>query len=517
MKRILITSLVLLLALCMALAQTPELFKYQTVIRNSTGAVIQNQAVALRISIIKGSVNGPSVYSESHHKTTNDFGLVNLEIGVGSIESGSFSSIDWGANEYFVKIQLDATNGTNFETMGTSQLLSVPYALYAKTVKSYNEVDPVFSNSPANNISLTSISNWNTAYSWGNHANAGYLNSFNETDPTFANSPANSIGVTNISNWNSAYDWGSHVGLYRLISYVPSWIEVTNKPTFATVATSGSYSDLTNKPSGVNIGDMQYWNGSTWLIIPKGTTYQVLTMNSLGIPEWQDLPYFEVIPLNYEVSSFAGDTAFIITSNAPWLAQSDQTWCKILNTSGVGNSILRINFDKNIMNKRVANITLSCAGLLPKIVQIIQNPIENVALLNCGATASAISTGSYDGITRHPFYVIDGDSTSHWASNWSMPSWIQVNFDKIYTISTVGAYFKDTQHTYTISLSADGINWTVVVPSRLSGNNPGTFIHEKFQITPMQAKYIKCNISSTSAPSGWIFQSILYELEAFGY
>ncbi|NVO10089.1 MAG: DUF1566 domain-containing protein, partial [Bacteroidales bacterium] len=95
---------------------------------------------------------------------------------------------------------------------------------------SFTETDPVFGASIAKNITASNITNWNTAYSWGNHASAGYLTSFTEVDPIFSSSAANGITSTNISNWNTAYGWGNHAGLYKLISYTPDWSELTNKP-----------------------------------------------------------------------------------------------------------------------------------------------------------------------------------------------------------------------------------------------------------------------------------------------
>jgi hypothetical protein len=112
-------------------AQTPNTFKYQAVVRDNAGQVVVNKTVGFRISILQTSATGAVVFSETHSAQTNTFGLVNLEIGAGTIVSGAFSGIDWGSDSYFVKIELDDNNDGLFAEMGTSQLLSVPYALYA--------------------------------------------------------------------------------------------------------------------------------------------------------------------------------------------------------------------------------------------------------------------------------------------------------------------------------------------------------------------------------------------------
>ena len=133
MKKFNLIIIALIFAISGASAQSPQAFKYQAVARDASGNVLQNQAIGMRISILQGSSSGTSVYKETHSETTNDFGLINLEIGNGTPVSGTFSSISWGTNDYFVKIEMDANGGTSYQHLGTSQLLSVPYALYAES------------------------------------------------------------------------------------------------------------------------------------------------------------------------------------------------------------------------------------------------------------------------------------------------------------------------------------------------------------------------------------------------
>jgi hypothetical protein len=113
-------------------AQAPEAFKYQALARDLSGQAVINSPVSLRLSILDGSVAGPVVFQESHSVTTNGQGLFSLNVGEGSLLAGSFAGIDWANGEKFLKIEADLTGGTNFEELGISQLLSVPYALYAK-------------------------------------------------------------------------------------------------------------------------------------------------------------------------------------------------------------------------------------------------------------------------------------------------------------------------------------------------------------------------------------------------
>ncbi|NOX48708.1 MAG: hypothetical protein GXO89_17200 [Chlorobi bacterium] len=112
-------------------SQSPGYFKYQAVLRDNTGVVMDNQTVSLKIEILKNNENGVVEYAEVHTDTTNTYGLVLIEIGSGTTLSGDFSSIDWGSDIYFLGISLDETGGGAYELMGVSQLLSVPYALYS--------------------------------------------------------------------------------------------------------------------------------------------------------------------------------------------------------------------------------------------------------------------------------------------------------------------------------------------------------------------------------------------------
>lgn len=149
MKKFYIFLVVITIAISVT-AQTPQSFKYQTVIRNNSGEILANQNVKFLIGILSESTNGPTIYSESHDKETNEFGLVNLEIGKGNVVTGVFESIDWGANSFFIRLEIDETGGTNFALLGTSQLLSVPYALHSGSTSDTStwkkEADNIFYN-----------------------------------------------------------------------------------------------------------------------------------------------------------------------------------------------------------------------------------------------------------------------------------------------------------------------------------------------------------------------------------
>ena len=116
-----------------AFSQAPEKLSYQSVIRRTNNDLVVNQNVRVKISILQGTISGMAVYVEDHTTSTNSNGLVSLSIGGGNVISGTFSAINWENGPYFVKMEADPTGGTNYTVSGTTQLMSVPYALYAKT------------------------------------------------------------------------------------------------------------------------------------------------------------------------------------------------------------------------------------------------------------------------------------------------------------------------------------------------------------------------------------------------
>ncbi|MCB2222415.1 MAG: hypothetical protein KQI35_18670 [Bacteroidetes bacterium] len=130
MKKITLT-LAVVLSTFLLYSQLPQAFKYQAVVRNNAGEVLENQPVNIRASIHNNAASGTIIYQETHAATTDQFGLVNLEIGYGTITIGSFPAIDWGNGLKYLEIEIDLLQGSGYISMGTSQLFSVPYALHS--------------------------------------------------------------------------------------------------------------------------------------------------------------------------------------------------------------------------------------------------------------------------------------------------------------------------------------------------------------------------------------------------
>ncbi|MBE9575346.1 C1q-like domain-containing protein [Flavobacterium proteolyticum] len=138
----------------LAFAQAPEKMSYQAVVRNTTNNLVFNQPVGMQISILQGSATGTAVYVETQTPISNANGLVTLEIGGGTIVSGNMATINWANGPYFIKTETDPTGGSSYTITGTSQLLSAPYALYAKTSGS-STPGPQGPAGPAGPIGLT--------------------------------------------------------------------------------------------------------------------------------------------------------------------------------------------------------------------------------------------------------------------------------------------------------------------------------------------------------------------------
>lgn len=138
----LIPALFLLLS-ASVFSQAPDKISYQAIIRNSSNQLVTNQQVGIRISIQRflGKPPYQDVYVETQTSTTNENGLVSLQIGSGTVVNGVFADIDWSTGTFYIKTEIDPNGGTNYTITGTTQLLSVPYALNAKNVKKYKVGD----------------------------------------------------------------------------------------------------------------------------------------------------------------------------------------------------------------------------------------------------------------------------------------------------------------------------------------------------------------------------------------
>lgn len=132
-----IISILLLLLVSIVFAQAPpQALNYSAIAKGSNGQMLANKVIGLRFTILAGGMTGTVVYQETQMDTTGPSGVFNLAIGMGTVVQGAFASISWGSNTHFLKVELDENGGNNYFDVGTTQLLSVPYALYAESAGS---------------------------------------------------------------------------------------------------------------------------------------------------------------------------------------------------------------------------------------------------------------------------------------------------------------------------------------------------------------------------------------------
>lgn len=166
-------------------AQAPEKFNYQAVVRDKSGNALTNQSIVLRMSIHESSATGTIVYQEIQNVTTNKLGIVNIQIGGVNPENGyDFSKLDWSSKSKYIQIEIDYEGGSNFVDMGSTELLSVPYALYAKQSGSDD----------------TKGGSWNTTGNAGILA-TDFIGTTDNNDIVFKRSALNAgrIGLVNVS------------------------------------------------------------------------------------------------------------------------------------------------------------------------------------------------------------------------------------------------------------------------------------------------------------------------------
>ncbi|MEZ5040645.1 MAG: hypothetical protein R2828_12145 [Saprospiraceae bacterium] len=250
MKKLILAVFTLLLFNGFAQAQeVPQAFKYQAVVRDADGQLIPDQQVGIFIEL----VGTDTIYSETHTATTNSFGLVNLEVGRGTPVFGTFAEIDWNQQVNIV-ISLDVTGGTNYEFMGFSELLSVPFALHAANAGSGDDMDK----DPTNELQ-----------DWSNLPGIpADIADGDQVDDADAD-PVNEIQVLSQDGAN-----------------------VTLSKDGGTISINDADADPANElemPTDAQAGDIVYYDGTSWKKVPTGGSGQVLTLGADGLPYWGGL------------------------------------------------------------------------------------------------------------------------------------------------------------------------------------------------------------------------------------
>ena len=317
------TMMIMVLTVAVAMAQAPEKFSYQAIVRNASNALVTNASVSVRVSILQGSVTGNLVYMEMHTVPTNANGLLTLEIGGGTVQQGSFAGINWANGPFFLKTEIDPAGGSNYNVTSTQQLMSVPYALYSKEAGNgfsgdYNDLTNT-PQIPQNVSELTNDAGYITMDSVPTiptnvsaFANdAGYLTDYTETDPQFNawdkdyNDLINTPEIPTVPNNVSAFvnDAG-----YITMDSVPTI--PTNVSAFANDAGYITMDSVPTIPTNVSAfaNDAGYLTGYTETD-PEFTAWDKNYNDLINTPE------IPTVPNN--VSTFINDAGYITMDSVP--------------------------------------------------------------------------------------------------------------------------------------------------------------------------------------------------------
>jgi hypothetical protein len=257
----------LFFAITTVFAQAPQAFSYQAIANNANGTPVVNGSVKVRISILDNTATGAVLYTETHTKTTNAQGLFNLNIGQGTVTTGTFAGINWAVNSKFVKVELDPAGGTNYTTVGTSQLQSVPYALYADKVNPANVTNSISTTGQGKSTVIYTNSNAYAFYQYGT-ANSGnwlsqsingtILGTASDTSAIviYTNSDAYAFyqyGTANSGNWLSQPINGTIKGCVNSKNCIVLYTD-TNAYAFYQYGTANSGNWLSQSLNGTPIG-----------------------------------------------------------------------------------------------------------------------------------------------------------------------------------------------------------------------------------------------------------------------
>ncbi|MDP9955682.1 outer membrane protein assembly factor BamB [Epilithonimonas hungarica] len=247
-----------------AYSQVPQAFSYQTIAFNSAGAPIANGNVNLRISILDNSATGTVLYTETHTKTTNSKGLVNLNIGQGTATTGNFGGINWGTNSKFVKVEMDPAGGSNYTNVGVNQLMSVPYALVA---------DKVNLNSNGTSLNDDIVENKFSNFAFYSNS-TGNVYVFNQKTGNWV-SQSNGSSTIIASNGNFAFYSNSNGNVYVFNKNTGTWIPQSNGSS-TIIESNGNFAFYSNSTGNVYVFNQKIgtWvsqsNGSSTIIASNG-------------------------------------------------------------------------------------------------------------------------------------------------------------------------------------------------------------------------------------------------------
>lgn len=360
------TLILMVLCATALFAQALEKFSYQAVVRNASNALVANAPVGVRVSILQGGVNGTIVYMEAQTAVTNANGLITLQIGSGNVQQGSFADIDWANGSYFLKTETDPNGGSDYNITSTQQLLSVPYALYAKDAGNIPTV-------PTNVSAFTN--------------DAGYL--------TAQDIPVIPTVPTNVSAFENDVPYLTSFTEQQVLS-------ISNDTVFLTGGSfvklpegfSGDYNDLTNTPEipTVPTNVSEFANDAGYVTAEQCNGVDICALaNMVEALQNQIAALQSAIDSITNSDSISSNTAPIVTT----LAASNKTKTTAMLNGSVSNP---------------DSITIVAQGFEWKV----PTASNYTAVTAVGNTMSYILTGLTEGtLYMYRAYIITSDGTSY--------------------------------------------------------------------------------------------------------
>ena len=312
MKRIIIILTLSLSYFLTSFAQAPQKFNYQGVARDNSGNVLPNQNIGLRLSIRQGTPTGTIVYRETHSASTYQFGLFDIEAGGGTVVSGVFSSINWSSGPYFFQTEMDASGGTNYLNLGTSQLLSVPYALYAETSGSGGSTGATGATGPTGPVGETGATGVTGPTGVGTTGPTGPTG-VGTTGPTGPTGPAGSGSSDLYNNTYVAYGSGTlslsppQTTVYTQIPGLTQAVTLTGAAKVLISVNGNAQTTGTGTTySAFSVGILS--NGT--LVPSGGTAYQVITTNTAVAQTFDDFSTQSLLTLGAGSYTFSAGARY---------------------------------------------------------------------------------------------------------------------------------------------------------------------------------------------------------------
>jgi len=280
--------------------KTPQKMSYQAIIRNSNDSLLISTPVGMRISLVQGTPSGTVVFSETQAATTNANGLVSLQIGMGTVVTGTFACIDWAAGPYYVKTETDLTGGTNYTIISSNELLSVPYALFSAN-------GPTGTQGPAGPQGIQGPQGIA-----GTNGNDGATGAIGPQGETGAIGPAGETGSQGIQGETGLTGPQGPIGLTGADGTPgatgPQGVAGTN----GTNGINGTNGTNGTFPPGTVAGQINYWNGTAWVTVAPGSNANPQTLTFCnGVPTWGPCPWS--IGQSYQ----GGIVAYILQAGDP--------------------------------------------------------------------------------------------------------------------------------------------------------------------------------------------------------